>query len=147
MHNMRYKCRICRICRIRKPGLLCPLYSSSTETKAHACFYIPLGFNREQQKQFPELDIINSELKSTSGDSRRADEHPVLAVGLLQFLWCHPSRRHDRPTRNAHLTRMFYIHNPEGCLEANVPPLGPRMVLDFCRRSVSNIAMLCKPIC
>ena len=59
---------------------------------------IGLGFNREQQKQFTEPDIIDSELKSAFGDSRRADEHPVLAVGLLQFLWCH------WPTRNAHLT-------------------------------------------
>ncbi len=35
---------------------------------------IDLGFNREQQKQFAEPDIINSELKSAFGDSRRADE-------------------------------------------------------------------------
>ena len=56
---------------------------------------IGFGFNREQQKQFAEPDIINSELKSAFGDSRRADEHPFLAVGLLQFLWCH------LPTRNA----------------------------------------------
>ncbi len=62
---------------------------------------IGLGFNREQQKQFAEPYIINSELKSTFGDSRRADEHPVLAVGLLQFIWCH------RPKRNAHLSRMI----------------------------------------
>jgi hypothetical protein len=53
-----------------------------------------------------------------SGDSRRADEHPVLAVGLLQLLWYH------RPTRNAHLTRMFYMPNQEGCIQANVPPRG-----------------------
>jgi hypothetical protein len=47
---------------------------------------IGLGFNnREQQKQFAEPDIINSELKSAFGDSRRPDEFPVLAVGLLQF--------------------------------------------------------------
>ena len=68
---------------------------------------IGLGFNREQQKQFAEPDIIHSALKSAFGDSslisRRADEHPVLAVGLLQFLWCH------WPSRNAHLTRMFYV--------------------------------------
>jgi hypothetical protein len=44
---------------------------------------IGLGFNREQQKPFAKQDIINSELKSTFGDSWRADEHPVLAVGLL----------------------------------------------------------------
>ena len=79
---------------------------------------IGLGFNREQQKQFAEPDIINSELKSTFGDSRRADEHPVLAVVLLQFLWCH------RPTRYAHLTRMFYMPYQEGCIQANVPPRG-----------------------
>ena len=79
---------------------------------------IGLGFNREQQKQFAEPDIIDSELKSAFGDSRRADEHPVLAVGLLQFLWCH------RPTRNAHLTRMFYVANQQGCIQANVPPRG-----------------------
>jgi hypothetical protein len=47
---------------------------------------IGLGINREQQKLFAEPDIIDSELKSAFGDSRRADEHPVLAVGLLQFL-------------------------------------------------------------
>ncbi len=79
---------------------------------------IGLGFNREQQKQFAEPDIIDSELKSAFGDSRRADEHqvgPVLAVGLVQFLWCH------RPTRNAHLTRMFYMPNQEGCKWPNVP--------------------------
>ncbi len=81
---------------------------------------IGLGFNREQQKQFAEPDIIDSELKSAFGDSRWADEHPVLAVGLLQFLWCH------RPTRNlnAHLTRMFYVPNQQGCIQANVPTRG-----------------------
>jgi hypothetical protein len=68
---------------------------------------IGLGFNREQQNQFAEPDIINSELKSALGDSCRADQHPVLAVGLLQFLWCH------RPIRNAHLTKMFYMPNQE----------------------------------
>ena len=47
---------------------------------------IGLGFNREQQKQFAEPDIIDSELKSPFGDSRRADEHHVLAVCLLQLL-------------------------------------------------------------
>ncbi len=87
---------------------------------------IGLGFNREQQKQCAEPDIIHSELKSAFGDSSRAD---VLAIGLLQFLWCH------LPTRNAHLTRMFYIPNQEGCIQANVP----HVVLDFCRRSVSNL--------
>ncbi len=70
-------------------------------TRVHFHPGIGLGFNREQQKQFAEPDIINSELKCTFGDSRRADEHPLLAVGLLQSLSCH------RPTRNAHLTRMF----------------------------------------
>jgi hypothetical protein len=72
---------------------------------------IGFGFNREQQKQFAESDIINSELKSAFGDSWRADEHPVLAVGLLQFLW-------HRPTRNVHMTRMFqvYMPNQEGCI-------------------------------
>jgi hypothetical protein len=62
------------------------LYSSSTETKGtHVLFHpgIGLGFNREQQKQFAEPDITHSELKSALGDSRRVDEHPVLAVGLL----------------------------------------------------------------
>ncbi len=34
---------------------------------------IGLGFNREQQNQFAEPDIINSELKSAFRDSRRAD--------------------------------------------------------------------------
>jgi hypothetical protein len=50
--------------------------------------WIGLGFNFEQQEQFAELNIINLELtwKSAFGDSRRADEHPVLAVGLLQLL-------------------------------------------------------------
>jgi hypothetical protein len=33
--------QICRICRICKPGRLWPLYSSSTETNAHACLFIP----------------------------------------------------------------------------------------------------------
>ncbi len=49
---------------------------------------IGLGFNREQQKQFAEPDIINQELKSAFGDSSRADEHLVLAVASsqLQFL-------------------------------------------------------------
>jgi hypothetical protein len=42
---------------------------------------IDLGFNREQQKQFAESDIINSELRIAFGDSRRADEHPVLTAG------------------------------------------------------------------
>ena len=98
---------------------------------------IGLGFNRKQQKQFAEPDMIDSELKSAFGDSRRADEHPVLAVGLLQFLWCH------RPTRNAHLTRMFYVPNQQGCRQANVPPRS-HVVLDFCRRSVSNSALFCK---
>jgi hypothetical protein len=45
---------------------------------------IGLGFHCEQQKQFAEPGIINSELKSAFRDSRRADEHPVtpvLAVG------------------------------------------------------------------
>ncbi len=95
---------------------------------------IGLGFNREQQKQLAEPDIINSKLKSAFGDSRLADEHPVLAVGLLQFLWCH------RPTRNAHRTRMFYMPNQEGCIQANVPPHG---VGNFCRHSVSNSALFC----
>ncbi len=75
---------------------------------------ICLGFNREQQKQCAESDIINSELKSAFGNSRRANEHPV----LLHFLWCH------RPTGNAHLTMMFYMPNQEGCIQANVPPCG-----------------------
>jgi hypothetical protein len=71
-----------------KPGRLWPLYSSSTETKAHACFFIPTSVLvsiviREQQKQFGYPDIINSELKSSFGDSRRADENPVLAAGDL----------------------------------------------------------------
>ncbi len=44
---------------------------------------ICLGFNCEQQKQFTEPNIINSELKSAFGDSRLADEHPILAVSLL----------------------------------------------------------------
>ncbi len=79
---------------------------------------IGLGFNREQQKQFAEPHIIDSELNSAFGDSRRADEHPVLAVGLLQFLWCH------RPTRNVYLNRMFYMPNQQGCMQANVPPRG-----------------------
>jgi hypothetical protein len=79
---------------------------------------VGLGFNREQQKQFAESDIINLELKSAFRDSRRADEQPVMAVGLLQFLWCH------LPTRNANLTRMFYMPNQEGCIQANVPPRG-----------------------
>jgi hypothetical protein len=71
----------------------------------HPC--ISLGFNREQQKQFAEPDIIYPELKSVFGDSRRADKNPVLrlALGLLQFLWCR------QPTRNSHLTRMFYMLN------------------------------------
>jgi hypothetical protein len=45
---------------------------------------IGLGFNREQQKQFAEPDIIDSELKSAFGDSRRADERLVCCnmVGL-----------------------------------------------------------------
>jgi hypothetical protein len=56
---------------------------------------IGLGFNREQQKQFAEPEFINTELKSAFRDSRRADEHPLQTVGLLQFLLCR------RPTRNA----------------------------------------------
>ena len=79
---------------------------------------IGLGSIREQQKQSAELDFIDSELKSDFGDSRWADEHPVLAVGLLQFLWYH------RPTRNAHLTGIFDMPNQEGCIQANVPPRG-----------------------
>jgi hypothetical protein len=43
---------------------------------------IGLGFNRKQQKQYAEPDIITLELRSACGDSRLADEHPVLAVGL-----------------------------------------------------------------
>ncbi len=65
---------------------------------------IGLDFNREQEKQFAEPDIIDSELKNAFGDSRRADEHPVLAVGLLQFLWCH-------------LTRMFYAANQQAKMQ------------------------------
>ncbi len=117
-HPSRPPCRKCRIC---KHGRLWPLYSTSTETKAHACFFIPasvLVSIVNSRSNIAEPDIINSELKSAFGDCRRADEHPVLAVGLLQCLWCH------RPTRNAHLTRMFYMPNQEGCLKANVPPCG-----------------------
>jgi hypothetical protein len=33
--------------------------------------------------QFAEPDIFNSKLKSAFGDSKRADKHPDLAVGLL----------------------------------------------------------------
>jgi hypothetical protein len=73
-----------------KPGRLWPLYSSSTETKAHACYFIPASVlvsivirEHWQQKQFAEPDIIHSELKSSFGDSRRADEHPVLPAGDL----------------------------------------------------------------
>jgi hypothetical protein len=89
---------------------------------------IGLGFNCEQQKQFAGPDLINSGLKSAFGESRRADEHPVLSdglSGLLQFLWCH------QPTRNAHLTRMFYIPNQEGCIQANVPPRGVHCTNSF----------------
>jgi hypothetical protein len=57
--------------------------NKGTRVLFHPC--ICLGFNREQQRQFSGPDIINSELKSAFGESRRADEHPVLAVGLLQF--------------------------------------------------------------
>ncbi len=46
---------------------------------------IGLGFNREQQKQFVEPDIIDSELKSAFGDSRRTDEHPVPSVTVGQL--------------------------------------------------------------
>ncbi len=48
----------------------------------HVLFHsgIGLGFNREQQKQFAEPDIIDSELKSAFRGSRQADEQPVLAV-------------------------------------------------------------------
>jgi hypothetical protein len=38
---------------------------------------IGLGFNREQQKQYAEPDIINAELNRAFGDSWRADENPV----------------------------------------------------------------------
>jgi hypothetical protein len=54
------------------------------------------------------------ELKSAFGDSRRPDEHPVLAVGLLQFLWC------QWPRENAHLTRMVCMPNQEDAIKANV---------------------------
>ncbi len=102
---------------------------------------ICLGFNSEQQKQFAEPDIINSELKSAFGDSRRADEHPVLAVSLLQFLWCH------RPTGNAHLTRMFYMPNQEGCIQANVPPRGVGFLQTQCVQQcpvLHNKLLICK---
>ncbi len=40
------------------------------------------------------------------------------AANCLQFLWCR------QPTRNAHLTRMFYMPNQEYCIKANVTPRG-----------------------
>jgi hypothetical protein len=58
-----------------------PFYFSSKGTRVLFHPYIGLGFNREQQKQFAEPDIINSELKSAFGDSRRADESGWLYTG------------------------------------------------------------------
>jgi hypothetical protein len=51
---------------------------------------ISLGFNREQQKQFAEPDIINSELKGKAPSEipggRMNTQFWRSAVGLLQFL-------------------------------------------------------------
>jgi hypothetical protein len=62
--------------------------------------------------------LINLELKSAFGDSRQADEHPILAVGLLQILL---SANKKCASESDDLTRIFYMPNQEGCIKANVP--------------------------
>ncbi len=73
-----------------------PLYSSSTETKAHGATRvllhphdpcIGLAFNRKSEA-ICSARYYQFGAESTFGDSRWADEHPVLAVGQLQYL-CH----------------------------------------------------------
>jgi hypothetical protein len=100
---------------------------------------IALGCNHEQQQYCAEPDIFDPELKSAFGDSRRpgADEHPILAVGLRQFLRCH------RPTGNAQLTNMFYMPNlnQEGRIKANVAPSGAGFLETQC--PLSSSALFC----
>ncbi len=48
----------------------------------HVCLCI----NCEKKKYLGELDLIHPALKSAVRDVLRPNEHPVLAIGLLQYL-------------------------------------------------------------
>jgi hypothetical protein len=98
---------------------------------------IGLGFNREQQKQFVEPDIINPELKSAFGAEKR------LPGGRMNTQsdqsWRLVCCNFFGVVSQQEMRICLFLHAQSGGLDKGY--YAPTLVLDFCRRSVSKSAL------